>query len=158
MPDEEVERTLTADQHRRLAAQPFNHVWTLLETPQRTPEQDLRMITRGTRLSVSLGRGGLAREFRTGRVADLPRLSQCSGALSRRSSHAGRCLEHSLAAGLSAFDVAFAHEALSRAHSIAGQVEAAQQHRRLAEEAGARIGAAEDRKLLFADLASIGTG
>ena len=72
--------------------------------------------------------------------------------------HAERCLEHSLAAGLSAFDVAFAHEALSRAHSIAGQVEAAQQHRRLAEEAGARIGDAEDRKLLFADLASIGTG
>ena len=32
MPDEEVERTLTADQHRRLAAQLFNHVWTLLET------------------------------------------------------------------------------------------------------------------------------
>lgn len=72
--------------------------------------------------------------------------------------HAGRCLEHSLAAGLSAFDVAFAHEALSRAHSIAGQVEAAQQHRRLAEQAGARIGDAEDRKVLFADLASIGTG
>jgi hypothetical protein len=45
--------------------------------------------------------------------------------------HAERCLEHSLAAGLPAFDVAFAHEALSRAHSIAGQMWAAQRHRRM---------------------------
>jgi hypothetical protein len=54
--------------------------------------------------------------------------------------------------------VAFGHEALSRAHSIAGQVEAAQRHRRMAEEAGARIGDAEDRELLFAGLATIGAG
>ena len=72
--------------------------------------------------------------------------------------HAERCLDHSLAAGLSAFDVAFAHEALSHARSIAGQVEAALRHRRMAEEAGARIGDAEDRELLFADLATIGAG
>ena len=72
--------------------------------------------------------------------------------------HAQRCLEHRLTAHLSDFDVAFAHEAQSRAHSIAGQVAEAERHRRFAEAAGARIADADDRRLLFTDLATIGAG
>jgi len=44
MPEQEFQGTLTPEQHRRLAAQLFNHVWTLIQTAQRTPEQDLQMI------------------------------------------------------------------------------------------------------------------
>lgn len=157
MPDEEVERTLTADQHRRLAEQLFNHVWTLLETPHRTPEQDLRMIHEAHASRFHWGEVGLPVNFARGEW-QISRVYSVLGRPEPAIFHTGRCLEHSLAAGPSAFDVAFAHEALSRAHSFAGQVEAAQRHRRLAEGAGARIGDAEDRKLLFADLASIGAG
>src|SRR6266508_2273527 len=35
---------LTFEQRRRLAVDLFNHVWTLLERPERTPEQDDEMI------------------------------------------------------------------------------------------------------------------
>jgi hypothetical protein len=39
-----IDATLAPDEERRLAADLFNHTWELLETPDRTPAQDDRMI------------------------------------------------------------------------------------------------------------------
>ena len=39
-----AERTLSAEQRRQLAVDLFNHVWTLLGTPGRSPETDDEMI------------------------------------------------------------------------------------------------------------------
>jgi len=41
---ETVPGALTPEGERRLAADLFNHTWELLETPERTPAQDDRMI------------------------------------------------------------------------------------------------------------------
>ena len=154
---QEFERTLTPEQHRRLAAQLFNHVWTLMETAQRTPEQDLQMIHQAHASRFHWGEVGLPANLARGEW----QISRVYSVLERPEPailHAQRCLEHCLTAHLSDFDVAFAHEALSRAHSIAGQAEEAERHRRFAEAAGARIADADDRRLLLADLATIGAG
>src|SRR5436190_16452887 len=44
MIEDEAERRMERADQRRLAADLFNFVWTLLEDPDRTPEQDERMV------------------------------------------------------------------------------------------------------------------
>jgi hypothetical protein len=71
--------------------------------------------------------------------------------------HARRCLElcESAAGELEEFDLPFAHEALARAHALAGDREAARAHLARARAAGERIDDDDDRVLLENDLATI---
>jgi hypothetical protein len=47
------------------------------------------------------------------------------------------------------------HEALARAQRSPGRWDEAERHERLAQEAGARIAEADERRLLLSDLASL---
>ncbi len=53
------------------------------------------------------------------------------------------------------WDLAFAHEALARAYSVAGQAAEAARHRRLAREAGDRIADPDDRQHFDEDYATL---
>ena len=53
------------------------------------------------------------------------------------------------------WDVAFAHEALARAHKVAGNPEAAERHKRLARETGDAIADPEDREHFDKDYATL---
>ena len=70
--------------------------------------------------------------------------------------HARRCLElcEAYPDELEAWDLPYAHEALARAHALAGEREAAERH---AEVARSRLDALDDddRELLVADLATL---
>ena len=73
-----------------------------------------------------------------------------------RTHHARRCLELLEAAeDVDDWDVPFAHEALARAHFVAGDGEAAQHHLARAREVGAHIADAADREHLDAALADL---
>jgi hypothetical protein len=145
--------TSAADE-RRLAADLFNGVWALLETEDRTRAQDDRMLHMAhasryhweqTGTPANLARG----EWLCSRVYAV--LGRAEPAL-----HHGRrvldiCEEH----GIGDWDLAFAHEALARAHAVAGEREAMEHALGRARAAANDIAKAEDRDLLLADLATI---
>ncbi len=53
--------------------------------------------------------------------------------------HARRCLEICVANGIGDFDLAFAYEALARAHAVAGGTDQSRKYVRLGEEAAGQI-------------------
>jgi tetratricopeptide (TPR) repeat protein len=137
-----------------LAADLFNAVWTLLERPDRSIEENDRMI-----------HAAHASRFHWGEVGEPVNLARGEWQISRVYSvlgrsepaifHAERCLEICRANEIDDFDLAFAYEALARAHLVAGDKDAAAGFAGLAREAGEHIAEQEDRELLISDLEGI---
>jgi DNA-binding transcriptional MerR regulator len=147
---------LDATTRRKLAADLFNHTWTLLELPDRTAEQDDEMI-----------HSAHASRYHWGEVADGEPVNlargewQCSrvyAVLGRAEPalwHARRCLAINEAAGSVDWDIASAYEAMARAYLTAG--DAAQVAAWKAKAAAALEGIADsdDRELIEGDLATL---
>lgn len=148
-----TDASLDRETERRVAVGLFNHVWTLMETTDRTPDQTDEMI-----------HAAHASRYHWGNVGDAANRArgewQCSrvySVLGRGEPalwHARRCLEICEHDGIGDWDLAFAYEALARASRVAGDREARDRYLELAREAGAQIKEAEDRQLLEADLAT----
>lgn len=148
--------TATVDDatRRQLAVDLFNHVWTLLETSDRTPMQDDEML-----------HAAHASRFHWGQVGEPANLArgewQCSRvyAVLRRAEpalwHARRCLALCEEHGIGDWDIAFAHEAIARALRVAGEHTAANASVTRARELAAEIAEDEDRELLLSDLATV---
>jgi len=147
---------MASDDRRKLAVELFNHVWTLMEMPDRSPEQDDEMIHAahasrhhwaevGT--GVNLGRG----EWQISRV--YVRLGRAEPALY----HAGRCLAYCEASPdeIEDWDLPYAYEALSRAHLVAGNQEEAERFAGRARELAAQVQDEHDREHLDEDLATL---
>jgi hypothetical protein len=140
--------------HRQLAVDLFNQVWTLMETPDRTTAQDDEML-----------HGAHASRYHWGVVGEPVNLSrgewQCSrvyailGRGEPAIHHGTRCLEICEAENIGDFDLAFAYEALARAHLVNGDLEAAASYRSLAARAGSDIADQEDRAHFEGELASL---
>ena len=69
--------------------------------------------------------------------------------------HARRCLQICEDHGVGDFDLAFAYEALARAHAAAGGHDQAKRYLELAREAGKRIADAHEREHFFDDLRTV---
>ena len=139
---------------RQVAVDLFNHVWTLLETPDRTPMQDDEMLHAAHASRHHWGKVGtpvnLARgEWQCSRVYAV--LGRSEPALW----HARRCVALCEEHGIGDFDIAFGWEAVSRAQSVAGDRLAARDAMEQARQLAADIGEEEDRELLVSDLATI---
>jgi hypothetical protein len=139
---------------KRLAKDLFNRVWELLESERRTPAEDDEMIHAAHASRYHWGRVGEPANFARGEW-------QCSRvyAVLGRSEpalwHGRRCLDLCDEHGIGDFDLAYAYEALARAHRVAGQVPEAEAYERLAVEAAERIADPEDRDHFRADLATL---
>ena len=139
---------------RKLAADLFNHTWTLLERTGRTLEQDDEMIHAAHASRYHWGEVGKPENLARGEW-------QCSRvyALLRRAEpalwHARRCLAICEEHGIGDWDIAFAWEAIARAEAVAGDGTAADEALARARELGAAIAEDEDRELLLSDLATI---
>jgi len=142
-----------AEAERRLAADLFNRVWTLLEAPARTDAGDEEMLHAAHASRHHWGEVGEPRHLARGEW-------QCSrvyAALGRPEPalhHAHRCLEICLAHrdAMEDFDEPFAHEALARAHALAGQEGPAREHLARGRELAARIADEDDRRLAESEL------
>ena len=142
--------------HRYFAVECFNRAWDLIDKIDRTPEEDEEMIRlcqaslfhwsrRGDRTdqNMSIGYWQASRAYalarRTGEALGYGQLS----------------LDFSQKGGIPPFYVAYAHEALVRAHSVAGNRDKTEAHlseaRRLTEE----VSDADSKKMLLDDLATI---
>ncbi|HET9718747.1 MAG TPA: hypothetical protein VFP55_01585 [Solirubrobacteraceae bacterium] len=157
MPARPTSINLEPGDRRKLAADLFNYVWTLLEKTGRSPDETERMIhaAHASRLfwegvgePVNLARG----EWQLSRVYSV--LARPKPALD----HAARCLAICRQNAIGGFDLAYAHEALARARSVAGDREGAAEDARLARAAAAGIEDAEDREMLLRDLSTLAPG
>jgi hypothetical protein len=139
---------------RQLAVDLFNHVWTLMQTPDRTREQDTEMIHAahasrhhwgevGT--PVNLVRG----EWQVSRVYSV--LGRGEPALV----HAQLCLDTCVEHGIGDFDIAYAHEAIARAYRVLGDPVESAAHAEQARRATAGIADAEDREHAMEDIAEL---
>lgn len=150
---------LDADAHRRLGKALYNHTWTLLELPDRTPEQVDEMIaaTHASAWHWSKAGGTLANAARA--QWQIARVYSTLGRGEPAVTHAQRCLELAEAATKAGvaddWDVPSALEGLARAQSIAGDLPAAAQTLAKGRAAAAAITDPEDRQLIESDLASI---
>lgn len=129
--------SLTTDEHRRLGVDLFNHVWTLIENPDRTIEQTDAMIHAAHASAhhwsqvEDVGPEHAARgEWQCSRVCAV--LARAEPALW----HARRCLEICEANGIGDWDLAFAYEAMARALRVAGDTAESARYLVLAREAG----------------------
>ena len=141
-------------EQRQLAATIFNHVWDLLEKPDRSLAEDDEML-HGAHASryhwgvvgepVHWARG----EWQCARVYAV--LGRAEPALH----HAGRCLELATQHDLGPFELGAAYEAIARAYLIAGDAAKTAGHVALAQAEASKVAEAEDRAILEADLASL---
>ncbi len=161
---EEAEETMTTqpatddvidhEGERRLAGQLFNGVWLLLEKEDRTEDDDDRMLHMAHASRYHWGEVGSAENIARGEW-------QCSRvyAVLRRAEpslhHAQRVLQVCQAGGLGDFDLAFAYEALARAHAVGGDKEQARSMIERAVAATEEISDDEDRRIVLADLETI---
>jgi hypothetical protein len=142
--------------HRQLGVDLFNHAWTLMETPDRTPEQDDEMIhaahaSRHHWAAVGTGANLARGEWQISRV--YVTLGRGEPALY----HAGRCLAYCEASpdDIADWDIPYAYEALSRAHLTAGNRKEAEKYAARARELTAQVADEHDREHLEEDLATL---
>jgi hypothetical protein len=145
---------LQPDDQRRLAADLFNLVWRYMERPTRTPEENDVMLHAAHASRYHWGAVGAPVNFARGEW----QVSRVYAVLRRAEPalhHARRCLEICERHAIGDFDLAFAHEALARAHAVAGHAAERDRHLILARQAAEGIRADDDRELLLNDLATI---
>jgi hypothetical protein len=139
---------------RALAVGLFNHVWSLLETSHRTPEQDDEMLHAAHASRYHWGEIGQP----VNRARGEWQCSRVYAVLGRAEPafwHARRCLAICEANAIAGWDIAAAYEALARAHLVAGHPDAVATWKAKAHEALAQVTDAEDRQVIEADLATL---
>jgi hypothetical protein len=142
------------DERQQLAKDLYGRVWTLLETEGRTPEQDDERIHAAHASRYHWGEVG-GPEHRARGEWQCSRVYAVLGHGEPALHHATRCFEICEQQEIGDWDLAFAYEALARAHAVAGNAEDAERYRELAREAGAAIEDPEDREVFDADFATL---
>ena len=148
---------MTPEEERQLAGGLFNRTWTLLELPARTPEQGDELIDTAHASAYHWLQVGTAAN-RARSQWQLSRVYVVLGRPEPALHHAHRCLAWCEAnpEALEDWDLPYAHEALARAHALAGDADEARRHAGRARELAAGVAGAEDREHLEADLATLG--
>jgi hypothetical protein len=146
---------LDSETERRVAAGLFNDVWTLLEKEERTPEEDDAMVHSAHASAYHWSVVGTPERWVRGEW-QCSRVYAVLGRPEPALAHARRCLELCEEHGIGDFDLAYAYEALSRAHALAGDGGEASRWRSRAEEATRGVAEDDDRELLLQDLATLG--
>jgi len=139
---------VTGDE-RQLAVDLFNGVWRLMETEDRTPAQDDRMLHMAHASRYHWEQVGTAANLARGEWL-CSRVYAVLGRPEPALHHARRVLAICEDNAIADWDLAFAHEALARAHVVAGAGAEAGEHVRRALDV--EIADDEDRALLLGDL------
>ena len=132
--------------HRRLGVDLFNHTWTLLDRAERTADEDDAMLNASHASRWHWSQASDEAKHQARGEWQLARVYAVLGRGEPAVFHAERCLDWCGRGEVEDWDVAFAHEALARAHAVAGAREAAERHQRLARELGDAIADPEDRE------------
>ncbi|HET6712182.1 MAG TPA: hypothetical protein VFI59_00505 [Actinomycetota bacterium] len=139
---------------REWAVDLFNETWSLLETDDRTREQDERMIhaAHGSRLHWEAA--GTAENMAVGDWL-CSRVYAVLGRAEPAMYHARWCLSRAETERLADWVRAEGHEAIARAHTLQGELDDALWHAAEARTICDAIDDAEDREVVLADLATL---
>ncbi len=145
---------ITAEIHKNLAVNLFNKVWNLIDLKNRSEEETETMINAAHASLYHWRQVGeplnFARsEWQVSRVYSL--CARVEPALH----HAANCLQICEQYGIGGFDLAFAYEALARAHAIEGNISKVKEFRELALAAAENIKEKDDKIYFLSELASI---
>lgn len=145
---------LEPELQRKLASQLFNYVWTLLEKEDRTGRETELMVAAAYASWFFWEEPGdavhhIRGEWQISRACTAAEMSEAA------LRHANRCLELCEEHGIGDFDLAYAYEALARAHRVAGDDQAAKRYADQARAAAQLISDQEDRELVDSDLATL---
>ncbi len=142
--------------HRWFAADCFNRVWDLLDKPDRSRDDDERMISL---CHASLVHWRERPDCAPLRLSigywQLSRVYAVLGLVEGAGRYANLCLGAS--AGLPPFYLAYAHEALARTAKLIGHSEALAYHRAEAGRLASEVADAGERQALAADLTALDT-
>ncbi|HEV2361355.1 MAG TPA: hypothetical protein VGS21_06620 [Acidimicrobiales bacterium] len=147
-------KVLTDAEHRQLGVDLFNGTWALLDTENRTTEQDDEMIHTAHASRYHWGHVGAPENFARGEW-QISRVYAVLGRAEPSLHHAKRVLDICQANGIADFDIAAAYEALARAHAVAGDAGEARRMTELALAACEGIAEDEDREIVIGDLETI---
>ncbi len=150
----ETTMNLTAEQHKQCAKALFNSVWTLLDKPDRTGDEDDLMVHRAHAMMLHWLQVGEPVNFARGEW-QLSRVYAVLGRFEPAVHHAERCRAICEADGLGDFDRGCAYEALARAHAAAGNVAQMKNFLDLAGTVVTGIDDEEDRTILLGDLQTV---
>jgi hypothetical protein len=145
---------MSPESRRKLAVDLFNHVWTLLDKPDRTVEEDDEMVHAAHASRLHWGEVGTAVNLVRGEW-QVARVYATLGRGEPALYHACRCLELCDGAELEEWDLPFAYEALARANLAAGDHGEAKRYADVARREGSKIADADDRELLEQALAEL---
>ena len=147
---------MTPEEERQLGVDLFNRAWTLMETDERTAEQDDELINTAHASAYHWAQVGTPAN-RARSEWQLSRVYTVLGRSEPALHHARRCREICEAhpEAIEDWDLPYAHEALARAHALAGEADEAGRHAAAARELAARVEGAEDREHLEEDLATL---
>lgn len=147
---------LDAAAHRRLGVNLFNHVWTLLEAPRRSEDETFEMIHAAHASLWHWSRPGVGEAVNIARGEwQVSRVYAAAGRAEAAMVHGLRCLALCERHGIGDFDLAFAHEAIARAASLAGDSSLRDTHLQRARACAEAIADAEDRDHLLAQFETI---
>jgi hypothetical protein len=131
--------------HRQLGVDLFNATWTLLDNPDRTPDDDEAMVHTAHASRYHWSQASTEATHQARGEWQLARVYAVLGRGEPAVHHAEQCLAWCGRGEVEDWDLAFAYEALARAHAVAGDSAAAERFKQLAREAGDAIADPEDR-------------
>jgi hypothetical protein len=141
--------------HRRLGVDLFNHTWTYLERAERTPAEVDAMLHAAYASRYHWSQASEEARHQARGEWLLARVLAVAGLADSAVFHAERCLDWCERGAVEDWDLAFAHEALARAHAAAGHGDVADRHKHLARELGDAIADPEDREHFDRDWATL---
>lgn len=139
---------------RQQAVDLFNETWSLLDTDDRTPEQDERMIHAAHASRVHWEAAGTVENLAVGDWL-CSRVYAVLGRAEPAMFHARWCLERAESEAVPDWVCAEAHEAMARAHALVGELDEARRHAAEARTICDTIDDAEDREVVLGDLATL---
>lgn len=152
-PMKEEKRYTEAESHKKYAIDIFNAIWPLLEKPNRTEDENEKMIQMAYASTFHWREAGTAINQTRGEWM-ISRVNTVLGRGEAAWHHATRshaiCREN----GFGDFDLAYAYEAMARAAALKGDKKGFEENYLLAEQAGEKILEKEDKDLFNNDLSS----
>ncbi|KYK30934.1 MAG: hypothetical protein AYK23_04305 [Candidatus Proteinoplasmatales archaeon SG8-5] len=147
--------------HKRFAVGLFNKTWELMDKKDRTRAEDDTMIHSAHASRFHWGEVVAAGVPNTGPENlergdwQISRVYTVLGKAEPAIYHAERCLAICEENNIGDWDIAFAYEALARAHAVAGNTAEADKYIRLGKEAGERIKEKGDMDYFLSELETV---
>lgn len=154
MIDKMAKDKASMEEHKKFATKLFNLTWSLLDKKDRTQEEDDKMVHAAYASRFHWGEIGTPLEFERGEW----QISRVYSVLQRSEPalyHAKRCLEICEQNNIKDFDIAFAYDAMARAHATAGNRTVCEKYLKLADDAADQIKKKENKKYFLSELKTI---